>query len=197
MASASRTSTLIPRFNEKKATQLASYVLAQAPGPYPHIALAKLMYLIDRTSLDRRGAPVTTDTYCCFSHGPIVRTIWDIVRAQASGTEETEYWTQHIEKKHPYHLEVIASPGDGELSEADETIADEIWTHHGHKPWKQVCRESQALPEYPPDKAADDTSGCSPLSIDAILVALGKTPAERETVAYRLEGLAVLENILS
>ncbi len=51
------------RFNERKATQAAAYLLQMRGGTMSYMKLIKLLYLADRAALVRFGRPITTDRY--------------------------------------------------------------------------------------------------------------------------------------
>jgi uncharacterized phage-associated protein len=61
-----------PRFNEQKATQAAARFLKLANGKMNYLKLIKLLYLLDRESLNRRGRPVTGDQYYSMKLGPVL-----------------------------------------------------------------------------------------------------------------------------
>ena len=94
---------LKPRFNEKKATQLAAEVLRHAGGSYPYISLVKLIYFIDRAALDRRGFAVSTGTYFCLPYGPIVSEILDLAKDRCS--MEEGFWSQHCSVEKVFSFE--------------------------------------------------------------------------------------------
>ena len=180
-----------PYFNERKATQLAAYLLSKTNRPYPHLSLIKLIYLIDRAAFDRRGVAVSTDIYFCLLHGPVVSAIMDLARGRVITNEGI--WSKHIEPSGQYHIKLIEQTDVDELSEFEIALADEIFAEHGSKSWKQLRDESHNLPEYQvPD---EDRYGDRriPLSVDDILRALGKSQKEINLTSRRLKGQAILD----
>lgn len=186
---------LKPRFNEKKATQLAAEVLRLAGGTYEYISLVKLIYFIDRAALDRRGFAVSTDTYYCLPHGPIVKEILDLIRNQCP--REEGFWSQHIRRKDKYLVELIADRevGTDELSEFEIDLIGEIFSEHGGKKWTQLRDESHELPEYSDPTIDQFGERRSRLPIDQILVAMNKSPEEIEQARLALEEQALLDSV--
>ena len=184
-----------PRFNEKKATQLAAEVLRLAGGTYEYISLVKLIYFIDRAALDRRGFAVSTDTYYCLPHGPIVSEILDLAKDRCS--REEGFWSQHIRRKDKYFVELIADRevGTDELSEFEIDLIGEIFSEHGGKKWRQLVKESHELPEYSAPTADQLGENRSRLYVDQILVAMNKSPEEIEQARLALEEQALLDSV--
>ena len=180
-----------PYFNERKATQLAAYLLSKVNRPYPHLSLIKLIYLIDRAAFDRRGVAVSTDIYFCLPHGPVVSATMDLARGVS--TRDEGVWSQHIAPSDQYHIKLIKPAAVDELSEFEIALADEIFAEHGGKSWQQLRDESHDLPEYQdPD---EDRYGDRriPLSARDILSALGKSQEEINFTLRRLKGQALLD----
>lgn len=184
-----------PSFNEKKATQLAAYLLSKTDGtPYPHISIIKLIYLIDRAALDRRGMAVSTDVYYCLPHGPVVSNIMNLAKGTVSIYGEGS-WSDYIRPKGRYYLELIEPAPTDELSAFEIEIADEIFAEHGNKDWRDLRDETHDLPEYK-DPTKDQYGILSRyLSIKDILHALGKSREEINQAERRIEGQTILESL--
>ena len=59
------------RFHIGKATEAGCLLLERAGGQMNIMKLVKLMYLLDRLSLDRRGVPVAGGDYLSMRNGPV------------------------------------------------------------------------------------------------------------------------------
>ncbi|MSU62857.1 MAG: DUF4065 domain-containing protein, partial [Pedosphaera sp.] len=59
-------------FNIRKATEVATQFLQRGGGTINTMKLVKLIYLLDRLSLDRRGIPVVGGDYLSMRNGPVV-----------------------------------------------------------------------------------------------------------------------------
>lgn len=69
------------RFQIGKATEAACEFLDRAGGQINIMKLVKLLYLLDRLSLDRRGIPVIGGDYLSMRNGPVTSEVLDLVNA--------------------------------------------------------------------------------------------------------------------
>jgi uncharacterized phage-associated protein len=67
-------------FDERKATAVASALLQLAGRSMHYLELLKLLYYADRESLDLYGQPITGDRYVNMRHGPVLRSVYDLVK---------------------------------------------------------------------------------------------------------------------
>lgn len=81
-----------PKFNEKKATEAASILLALKKGKVEYIWLLKMLYIIDREALNRWERPITYDSYRSLARGPVPMTIYNLITGKFQGAA----WTQVI-----------------------------------------------------------------------------------------------------
>ncbi len=101
---------MVPRFNERRATEAAAKFLKLRGGRMSYLKLIKLLYLLDREALLRWGRPVTTDRYVSMDNGPVVSRIYDLIREEpAPGTD-------------PVWRRFISTPGNYEVSSAAEPV---------------------------------------------------------------------------
>ena len=76
------------RFNERKATQAAAFLLKIRGGRMSYLKLIKLLYLADRAALARWGRPITTDRHVSMNHGPVLSRVLDLVNDGDAPGEE-------------------------------------------------------------------------------------------------------------
>ncbi|MCX6925812.1 MAG: Panacea domain-containing protein, partial [Verrucomicrobia bacterium] len=69
------------RFHIGKATEAGCLFLERAGGRMNIMKLVKLMYLLDRLSLDRRGVPVAGGDYLSMRNGPVTSELLDLINA--------------------------------------------------------------------------------------------------------------------
>ncbi len=121
------------RFNIGKATEAACQFLKRAGGQANIMKLVKLMYLLDRLSLDRRGVPVAGGDYLSMRNGPVISELLDLINAGRFFGDTARRWEQCISDRrdHDVKLEQMAAPEH--LSDADLLLLDEIWREHGGK----------------------------------------------------------------
>jgi uncharacterized phage-associated protein len=179
------------RFNEKKATQAASFLLLLRGGRMHYIKLIKLLYLADRAALLKWGAPITTDRFVSMDNGPVGSHVLNLI-------------TKNVNK--PIWSGVISDPfGDDEielrqqqpsfdcLSRAEENLLTEIFSKYGHRErWDLIKNVMHKLPEW------KDPEGSSiPIKIREILQAGGENEQEIKAVIDELRATRDAEDALS
>jgi uncharacterized phage-associated protein len=179
------------RFNEAKATQAASRLLQLRGGRMSYVKLIKLLYLVDREALIRWGRFVTTDRHVSTDQGPVVSRIYNLITSDLPPGIVT-VWQKHIALRPNYEVELVADPGDDELSRAEEALIDEVFAEHGCKNRWALVDYTHELPEW------QDPNGSSiPISHRDILKAANKTDAEIEGIEAELESLAAAQALVS
>lgn len=166
-------------FKEKKATQVAARLLEQGGGTMSYLKLLKLMYLIDREALLSWGRPVTYDHYYSLNQGPILSTVYDLIKKMASGARS--FWLKHISRLGEYKLRIAKDPGREELSPAEEALIQKVFKRHGHKKGYELVQVTHKLPEWRNPKGSSIA-----IEIEDILKAGGKTPSEIGSVLANL-----------
>ncbi len=165
------------RFNTRKAAQAAFKMLRLAGGRLNYMVLCKLLYLADRESLVQLECPLTGDTMIALPHGPVLARILNLIRL-GPVSEEDEPWFLAVSAPVGYDVECLADPGDGELSNAEESILVNVFERFGHLDWKQLSRYTHDLPEW-----SDPHGGRLPIAFEQILLLVGKS--EQDLVRIR------------
>jgi uncharacterized phage-associated protein len=158
------------RFSEEKATQVAARLLQLRGGRMSHLKLVKLLYLAERESLTRFGAPLTYDRCVSMPHGPVPSATLD--RINEHEIYQGGYWDTHITPKHEYEVSLRdrdAIPNDL-LSPAEEALIDEIFARYGHLGRWELVKFTHTLPEW-----TDPQGSSLPISPADILLAEGYT----------------------
>jgi uncharacterized phage-associated protein len=180
------------RFNQKKATQAASRFLRLADGQMNKIVLIKLLYLIDRKALLRWARPVTGDAYFSMKYGPILSGVLDLVDDVPIPGHEG-FWAKHISEPAHHIVKLLADPGTDQLSEAEESLIDEVFKQFGHyAPFELVDILHKLLPEW-----KEVQEGRVPISYADILHADQKSDAEIEAIQDELEGVSAINPFLA
>jgi uncharacterized phage-associated protein len=179
------------RFDEAKATQVASIVLKMRGGRMHYIKLLKILYLIDREALKRWGIPVTTDSYASMDHGPVVSNIFNLI----TDDKPKPVWSTYISAPlGDYEIELLNTHISTEkLSRAEEKLIAEIYKEFGYRNrWDLIRNHMHKLPEW---KNPDGSS--IPIHLRQILEALGEDQDEIRTILRELKTAAAAEEILS
>ena len=170
------------RFDEVKATEAATYFLFLRGGQMHYMKLIKLLYLADREALQRWGIPITTDTYVSMDHGPVVSTIYDLIRQRAAG----ETWQAYISAPMGDMNKEVSLVKQGKLarlSRAEEKLIREVFEKYGH--WNRYVLRDYVMHSLPEWKDPEGTS--LPITIADILKAGGDTREEIEAVERELK----------
>ncbi len=181
---------MVLRFNERRATEAAARFLKLRGGRMSYLKLIKLLYLLDREALLRWGRPVTTDRYVSMANGPVVSRTYDLIRDEpAPGLDPI--WRHYISAPQEYDVALIAEPETDELSRAEESLIEEIFSKFGNMNRWDLVRISHDLPEW-----QDPNGSAIPIQYRDILRAGNKTESEIAAVEAELGALAATEAML-
>lgn len=136
-------------FYEERIAQVAAYLLYQAGGSLEILKLMKLMYLVERRSLEWYGEPITGDTPYSFKDGPVLSTSYD----RAKATKPTaEAWSKLVLPRdgNDVALRVAGElPATPKLSRANRKVIDDVWAQFGKMSGSQLRRWThEHCPEY-------------------------------------------------
>jgi uncharacterized phage-associated protein len=155
-------------FNEKKAAQAAAYFLFRAGQPVSVLKLMKLLYLAERRSFERYGAPMIGDRLVSMPHGPVLSITYNHMSGELESADGG--WDSWIADRAEHDLDLrdraaLKSPEDDllELSDADLSVLAEVWaqfgrmgkyeirdwTHRNCQEWKDP--EGSMIPMKPED----------------------------------------------
>ena len=171
-------------FDDTRLTQLAAALLRLRGGRMSYMKLIKLMYIVDRISLLRTGHPISGDIYYSMKHGPVLSNALDLINTDPRLEAAPSYWHRHISAPDKYEIALQEDPGNGELSDFDESIIAEVFKEYGHLDRWSVVDLTHLFPEW------EETNGSIRIPFENILQALGVAAARREKI---LAKIAVLE----
>lgn len=181
------------RFDTAKATEVACIFLEKAGGRLNIMKLVKLVYLLDRISLDRRGIPVVGGDYLSMRNGPVTSELLDIVNAGKLFGEKDTLWEQCISDRHNHDIKLERMPERERVSDTEVELANEIWVEHGARDqWQLVEWCHTHCPEWTPI-----TRGCAPIPVERIAIALGKEPKEVLRLRQEAAELNLLDEIFA
>ncbi len=182
-----------PKFNERKATQIAGRLLRSAGGQLPYLSLIKLIYLADRAALDRRGVAISGDSYFSLPHGPVVSEIMRLCRGDT--LRDDGVWVDHIHPLSRYDLSLNSPPGEDELSEFEIALIDEVFAEHGSKTQYELRDFTHTLPEWTDPDENENGERRIELPVQSILVALGKSADEIEEAEATLQARILMDSL--
>ncbi len=176
--------TAVPKFHERKATEMACLFLDKHDRRMRYIKLLKLMYIVEREAILGWGRSVTFDSFVSMNHGPVLSGTYDLICYEPSPDEDSVF-RRHIEKEGYFVKLKNATPGPGLLSPAERQVIDQAYADFGHMPWSHLVTHTHGFPEW------EDPHGSSrPILIRTILQRNGKTAPEVDAILNELDGLA-------
>jgi uncharacterized phage-associated protein len=181
------------RFNLGKATEAACLFLERGGGQMHTMKLVKLMYLLDRLSLDRRGTPVCGGDYLSMRNGPVTSEVLDLVNAGRLVGERDQRWEQCVTGRTNHQVKLEQMPGREHLSDAEVSLLDETWADHGSKDqWQLVEWCHSHCKEWTPV-----ANGCAPIAVEQVGIALGKSSAQVSRLRQEAIELNQLDEIFA
>ncbi len=173
-------------FDEKAAAHMAVYLLWKNDGPMSHLKLMKLMYLSERTSLEKYANTITGDRFFSMPHGPVLSATFDhmngYIESQPGG------WGDFISARADHEVSVKNKvPKNrntlGHISKSDMEAIDEVWGKFGGMtPFQISDYTHEHCPEW------EDPHGSSlPIPIERVLRAVSYNDEQAKTIAERLE----------
>jgi uncharacterized phage-associated protein len=118
-------------FHPQKTAEAIIY-LAQRISQPTALALAKLLYFADKTSLELYGRSITGDTYYAMQHGPVPSNAYDMMKA----AKDTDVYGFHIE--YEKHIVPNRNANLGEFSKSDMKCLDQVAAAYGNYPLWQL-----------------------------------------------------------
>jgi uncharacterized phage-associated protein len=175
-------------FREDKATQMAARFLQRANGKIEYIKLIKLLYLADKTMLQRHGEPIVYDKWYSIAEGPILSAIYDLIKA--SPEPRGGFWANHIRTVGQDVL-LQADPGDDGLSRAENNIIDEVFARFGGIDRWSLVELTYTFPEW-----CDPGSSRIPIHYKDVLKQNGLTLDEIQDILDNIDSYDVLPRAL-
>ena len=181
------------RFQISKATEAACEFLERAGGQINIMKLVKLLYLLDRASLDQRGIPVVGGDYLSLRNGPVTSEVLDLINAGRLSGEADVRWEHCVSDRKNHEIKLEQKPERQQLSEAEVEIIDAVWREHGH-------RDQWQLMEWCHSHCGEWTplaKGSAPISVERIALALGKPPEIIQKLSREVVEMNQLDEIFA
>lgn len=180
---------IIPRFRPNVVTELTAFFLQWCGGRSDRLTILKLLYQVERRSLEKYDWPVTFDRMCRMDYGMVLSNTYDLMKGERKDLK----WSEYIKSSsHSMSLELQKCPALFYLSESQHDLAKEVFEENKDKTGMELSEESHDFPEW------DDPSGSSNfLDYRDLLQVLGKSNEEIESIIEELRNEADLDDMLS
>lgn len=179
-------------FNERKAAEMAAFLLQCAGGKLNVLKLTKLLYLAERESMDRHGLPICGDRMVSMPKGPVLSGTLDLT----SGHTISPYWEALIEDRehHDVRLRMPVERADlCDLSDSAISVMEAVWERFGNM-------DQWQLVDFTHDKCAEweDPNGSSVvIPAKRVFTAVGKSPEAADFMAKELAAQNYLDSLFS
>jgi uncharacterized phage-associated protein len=144
------------RFDSEKTLQAARLLLDKHEGCMSFLRLLKLLYIADRELLTETGRTLTGDKAVAMKHGPVLSTLYDVLKQQSLHSEE---WAGFIRRSGYQIRRTRKKPGLGKLSKKEAAKLEEVFERyhavddwelsvatHRFAEWQKHFREGTATP---------------------------------------------------
>jgi len=177
------------KFDEVKATQVASLLVSKFGGKMSHLALMKFLYIVDREAIARWGRPVMGGAYYSLPHGPIISPVLTLMQ-KIEGWDDPSFWSEHLSKM-GNEMNLLKPAGDDELSDAELALVDEVFqTYRNLNKW-QLRDLTHNFGEW-----TDPHGSNIPIAIEEILFHVGKKGSEISKVLGQLQALEEINSLI-
>lgn len=165
-------------FDIAKAREAAGQFIVKEGGEINIMKLVKLIYLLDRLSMEKRGIPVVGGVYFSMANGPVTSEVLDLLNFGFLWEFKECRWDDFISDREDHEVKLLNDPGSLNLSQSEKNMIDEIYKQHGSKTAEQIvdwCHEN--CREWSPLQA-----GRKQIDIEDLAINLGKTKEEAELI---------------
>jgi len=167
-------------YNPAKAAQVVAYLALKAPGHKLNVVKAvKLVYLADRASVQRWGAPILDEQRVSMRHGPVNSCTYSFINGE--GGPDDGGWSTYVKDRANHEIGAkpnINEDGLDELSDADILCLDEVWERFGKMDtWDLVkwTHDPENIPEW-----EDHGSSSFPIPLERIMRNVGVPHASEQ-----------------
>jgi uncharacterized phage-associated protein len=177
------------RFDITKATEVACQFLKREGGSINIMKLVKLVYLLDRLSVAKRGIPVVGGAYFSLPNGPITSELLDLVNSGCLWGVKECHWDEFISDRADHEVKMVKEASRDHISDSEMDLIDAVYREHGKKDqWDLVKWCHEHCGEWSPLQ-----EGRERIDIESVAVNVGK----RDDEVRRIREEAVETNLLA
>lgn len=182
------------KFNERKAAQMASFLLMRRGGKMSHLKLIKLLYLADREAMGKYDHPISGDRMVSMPHGPVLSMTLNYMDGNIESSKHG--WESYISAKENHEVslrrEILETDLD-ELSKSDIEVLDSVWQTFGKmNRWEIRDYTHDNCPEW-----VDPDGSSVPIDYKVVFIALGKNEEKALELENTIEAFHKVDHIFA
>ena len=180
-------------FDITKAIEVSCQFLKREGGSINIMKLIKLVYLLDRLSVARRGIPVVGGAYFSLPNGPVTSEFLDVINSGRLWGVKECHWDEFISDRENHQVKMIKDAPRDHISDSEVDLIDAVYQEHGQKDQWQLrdwCHEH--CDEWTPLE-----QGRERISFDRIARALGKSDDQIARLTEQAQELHFLSTAFS
>lgn len=177
-------------YDEIKATQVGTLLLKLNNHEIDYLKLIKLLYNIERESINRWIRPLIFDDLCSMPHGQVVSKTLDRAKPENQGVGT--FWQEHIINS-GNNVQLIKPANIDRLSKAEISLVEEMFERYRYKTPLEMRQEHHNPKLFPEYKDPGDSSIRT--TYDDLLKVLGKTDEQIQDFRAELNRIKKLKEI--
>lgn len=177
-------------YDEGKATQVGTMLLNLNNNEMDYLKFNKLLYNIERESINRWTRPLIFDDLYSLPHGQVASKTLDRTKLENQGVET--FWREHIVNS-DNNVRLIKDTKTDKLSEAEINLIKEMFLKYKDKTPEQMIEEHHNHNLFP--EWENPGSSSKKTTYDVLLKALGKTDEQIQDFKIELSRLKKLKEI--
>jgi len=177
-------------YDEAKATQVGTLLLDLNNNEMDYLKFIKLLYNIERESINRWTRPLIFDDLYSMPHGQVVSKTLDRTKPENQGV--ATFWRAHIVNSNN-NVRLIKSANMDKLSRAEISLIKEIFEKYKDKTALQMRDEHHTPSLFPEYKDPGDSN--IKTTYDGLLKILGKTDEQIQDFNLELSRIRKLKEI--
>jgi uncharacterized phage-associated protein len=158
------------RLDVEKAIQAVGVLLRREGKKASRLRLLKLLYIADRLSLQKVGAPILGSKIVAMKHGPVHSAVLDLIKGEHI---DEPLWSKHFRNEgRDVVLEV--EPGVGKLSRYEIELLGEVVDQRTNLSDWDIADETHGFEEWQKTYPNPSESTSRPIPLELLIAAVGR-----------------------
>lgn len=157
--------------NIQKLIEITAYILKRNDGILDYYNLIKECYMADRNSIERIGYAMTGDTYVSMSRGPVLESLYALIKGKYADKEKQTLWNDYFKTENKKIELKSDTIGFGRLSRFEENTLNTITQRfygYSYEQMKEYAHREGVFPEWKPVENGEE----KPITLKDIMKAL-------------------------